>query len=721
MTLGTTTRRTASRRRAFRAVLVPLLVATLAASTMAVTSAAAADDADVTELYLVTLTTPGSPSPDASATLAAQQDAVLSSVAAPAPVYRWTTALNGFAARLTAEQATMLTADESVALVEPNTILPLAAARPGLSSTAMAKTAAIAKASRRPRGGAGIVVGIVDSGIAPDSPVFADAPSLGREPERFAGGCSTGQDWTTETCNRKLVGARWYVEGYGLDRVRTSESLSPRDVTGHGTQVASVAAGNAGVSVAAEDWSGTFGGVAPQARIAAYKACWSAPDPADDGCSTADLVTAIDAATADRVDVLNLSVAGPTAFDTVERALLGATENDIVVVAAAGNDARHQYAAHPAPWVTTVGALAGSIRAGRVTLQGGPKLEGATRAVDPSGPARIVLGAAAAAPGASQRAASECRPGSLDASLVAGTIVVCRRGGTARVEKSQSVEHADGVGMVLVNHGRGTVADDFHSVPTVHLEARAARVLLRWLRRHPDARATLRPLDRPTAPARLARWSAPGDPTAGTVKPDLVATATGVLGAVPSSSGRRWDLFTGTSAAAAQVSGVAALVRARHRDWTADLVRSALATTATPVGGPGNGLEQGAGRSTPKVAARPGLAFPIRPGSFRAYLSGARAGADLNTPSMLVQGHRTVTRTVTNVSSRPTYFSSRAVGFTNHEVAVEPAAMTLRPGQSATFTVEVTGPNGPHRLDAGQVVWTSARGTTVRVPVVLVR
>ncbi|WP_426246113.1 S8 family serine peptidase [Nocardioides sp. LHG3406-4] len=703
-----------SRRRALRAALTALAAASVAASTMALAPVAAADEVGPTGLYLVTLASPGSSSPTAAAT--AEQDALIASVGAPVPIYRWTTALNGFATELTAEQAALLTADPAVELVEADAILPLAAAPRSASSAA-----SMAKATRRPRGGAGVVVGVIDSGIAPESPVFADTPGLGREPERFLGACTTGDDWSVELCNRKLVGASWFVAGFGADRVRSTESLSPRDVIGHGTQVASVAAGNAGVSVAAEDWSGSFGGVAPQARIAAYKACWSAPDPTDDGCSTADLVTAIDRATADRVDVLNLSVAGPTAFDTVERALLGATENDVVVVAAAGNDARRQYAAHPAPWVTTVGGLAGSIRAGRVVVRRGPTLEGASRAVAPTGRARILLANDVAASDATQRQASQCQPGSLDASLAAGAIVVCSRGGSARVEKSQTVRHADGVGMVLVNRDRGTVADDFHSVPTVHLEARQARVLVRWLRRHPGAQATLRPLDRPTAPPRMARWSAPGDPTAGTVKPDLVAPATGVLGAVPSTTGRRWDLFTGTSAAAAQVSGVAALVRARHRDWTADLVRSAIATTALPIDGPGNGLHQGAGRSVAAAAARPGLAFPVGDAAFRAYLTGELTGDDLNVPSMLIRGHRTLTRRVTNVSSRPMYFSSRAVGFNRHTVSVRPAALTLRPHESATFRVRVSGPSGPHRLDAGQVVWTSARGTTVRVPVVLVR
>ncbi|WP_295661447.1 S8 family serine peptidase [uncultured Nocardioides sp.] len=706
--------RTTSRRRDTRARLGALLAGVVGASALALPAASGASETD--GLYLVTLSSPGSASPAAMPALTAEQDVVLATVGAPAPVYRWTTALNGFATRLTAAQAGALAADPAVELVEPDVVLPLAAV-PTTRTTSLG----LARASRRERGGAGVVVGVVDSGIAPDSPVFADTPGLGRQPERFVGGCATADDWPAEVCNRKLVGAQWFVAGYGADRVRSSESLSPRDVTGHGTQVASVAAGNAGVSITADDESGAFGGVAPQARVAAYKACWSAPDPTDDGCSTADLVSAIDRATADRVDVLNLSVAGPTAYDTVERALLGATENDVVVVAAAGNDARRQYAAHPAPWVTTVGALAGSVRAGRVHVRGGPRLEGATRSVEPVGRARLVLATDVSAPGAGRREAARCLPGSLDAGLAAGAVVVCRRGGSARVEKSQTVRHADGVGMVLLNRRPGTVADDFHSLPTVHLEAREGRVLLRWLRRHPRAEAALRPLGRTTAPLRLAGWSAPGDPTSGTLKPDLVAPATGVLGAVPSTTGRRWDLFTGTSAAAAQVSGVAALVRARHRDWSADVVRSALSTTAVPVGGPGAGLRQGAGRSAAPKAPRPGLAFPLGDSAFRAYLDGDLSGEELNIPSVLLRGDRTVRRRVTNVGGRPTYFSSRAIGFDTHTVTVRPAALTLRPGESATFRVRVDGPAAPHRLDAGQVVWTSARGATVRVPVVLTR
>src|SRR5690606_12558577 len=120
--------------------------------------------------------------------------------------------------------------------------------------------------------------------------------------------------------------------------------------------------------------------------VAAYKACWAAPDPADDGCSTADLVTAVDRAVGDKVDVLNVSVAGGSGLDTVQHALLGAAEDDIVVIGAAGNSGQDSYAAHPAPWVTTVGATVGQLPGAHVRV-GGRRLEGLGRPSPVSGKA----------------------------------------------------------------------------------------------------------------------------------------------------------------------------------------------------------------------------------------------------------------------------------------------------------------------------------------------
>lgn len=684
-------------------------VAALAAALVTVApvpaSHAAAEDGD---LYLVTLQGPGTTGLLGELTLRARQDAVLATVGNPDPVYRWTTALNGVAVRLAPADAARLARDEDVALVERDAVRPLA----GLVRPATA----VPGLPRRTTGGAGTVIGVVDTGLAPDAAVFSGVGDLGAEPEDFAGACVTGDAWSADDCSAKVVGARWFVDGFGTDRIRTEESLSARDRSGHGSQVASIAAGNAGVAARVRGQQlGTYAGVAPQARLAVYKACWTAPDPADDGCSTADLVSAIDAATADRVDVLNLAVGGPDEFDTVERALLGAAENGVAVVAAAGNSP-DTVAAHPSPWVTTVGAAAGPLRRGEVRLPGGRVLTGAMAAARGVGSARLVLAADVATDDATPAEARVCTPGSLDAARVAGRVVLCDRGTIARVDKSEAVARADGAGMVLANTGRGSVAADFHSVPTVHLAVGAAREVRRWAAAHPDGRIALGPLGADRAAPKVAPWSSHGDPEGPVAKPDLVATGSGVLGAVPGG----WDLAAGTSVSSAITSGAAALLVARHPDWSAAAVRSALVTTARPL--PGSSvLAAGAGRVVPDPDAAVGLVHDVAPGDYRSWLSAALAG-DLNTPSVLLNGTAdTAERTVTNVTGRTVTFLPRVRGFERHDVEVSPASLRLAPGESGSYTVTVGRTSLPQPDDDGWIVWTGSTGTVTRIPVLITR
>ena len=687
-----------------------------AAATDTSTSATAPEPAG---LYLVTLAGPGTAGRSAGQPVAAfraaervAQDRTLARVGASAPVYRWTTALNGYAVRLSPAQARDLATDPAVVRVERDAVRRLAGlpATGGLGADDLPQV-----------GGAGVVIGMVDTGLWPDSPLFADVRGLGRAPRDFRGRCATGPGWDAELCDRKIVGAHWFVQGFGADRVRSSASLSPLDDDGHGTLMASIAAGNAGVSVTVPGQrAGRYAGAAPQARLAVYKACWTAPDPRDDGCSTADLVSAIDRAVADRVDVVSLSVEGSDEIDTVERALLGAAEADIVVVGASGNRGARGYAGHASPWVTSVGGTTGVTRRGAVVAPG-LRLTGAMAARRATRPARVVLGARVPAQGSPSSRSRYCVPGSLDAARVAGRIVVCERGRVGRVDKSEAVRRADGRGMVLVNTSRGQVSADFHSVPTVHLTKDDGRRLLGWLRRHPDARLALRPDGVQRTPERLVAWSSPGDPSGAFLKPDVVATAVGVLGAVPPGiQGRRWDLGSGTSVAAARTSGIAAALLSRH-DWSAAEVRSALATTAGKVAGNPTLLRLGAGRTRARAAQRPGLAFRVPAADYRAWLDGHLDAAALNTPSLLLHGDATVTRTVTNVGTRAMYYSSSARGFRRHQVTVTPAAINLAPGESATFTVRVTGPAGAQPLDDGWVTWRGANGNRVRVPVVLAR
>lgn len=700
-------------------VLLPVLALATVLGLAGLPGPAASAASGGDDLYLVTLDGPGTAGrphllPTALTQLAmlGQQEAVLDAVGAPVPVARWTTALNGVAVRLTSEQATALRSEPGVALVERSSVRTLA------GRAAAGPTVALGHAVGDR--GAGVVVGLVDSGIDPDGPLFADVPSLRAAPARFAGACVTGDGWDEESCNRKIVAARWFVAGFGADRVRSASSLSARDDDGHGTQMASIAAGNAHIAARVGGQRlGSVSGVAPDAQIAVYKACWTAPDPDDDGCSSVDLVSAIDAATRDRVDVLNLSVGGPAGFDTVERALLGAAEAGIVVVAAAGNGGHRSYAAHAGPWVTTVGASTAAARRGRVRLGSGPALTGAMSATRPAGPARLVVGARVPAPGASAAAARVCAPGSLDAARVSGTIVLCERGVVGRVDKSAAVRRADGVGMVLANVGPGTLDADVHSVPTVHVDAAAGRALRSWLGRHPGGKVTLRPLGVESQRPRVPSWSSAGDPSGAVLKPDLVAPAVGLLGAIPPDvHGDRWDVVSGTSAGAAYTSGAAARLLAR-RGWTASMVRSALATTTTRVAG-GTVLDSGAGRVRPGREPSP-LVYDVPTGDYRAWLEGT-LGHDLNTPSVVLHGREsTARRTITNAGRRTLYFSSHVGGFVRHAVSVRPAAVRLHPGESATFTVHVAGGAGIRPLDDGFVLWHGADGSRTRIPVLLIR
>lgn len=677
-------------------------------------TASAESDSGPTELHLVTFGgagTAGYRGPLTAAgyraVLIGQQDAALSGIGAARPVYRWTTALSGLAVELTPEQAADLRSRAYVEAVEEDTVRTLA------STT----TAAAAAVSAGGAGGRGVVVGVVDTGIWPDSPLFADSPGLGPGPRSgtggFSGGCQPGEDWSRGVCNDKLVGASWFVAGFGEDRLASDEPLSPRDVRGHGTQMASIAAGNADVTVEAPALGGSFAGVAPQARLAAYKACWSAPDPRDDGCSSADLVAAVDRATQDGVDVLNLSVNGGTGIDILQRALLGAAEAGIVVVAAAGNEG-DGYAGHSSPWVTTVGGLTTTDHTGTVVL-GARRVAGtmtARRAVT----ARIVLGRAVPAPGSTGHEAALCTPGALDASAVRDRIVVCERGGIGRVEKSAAVERAGGVGMVLVDSRPAAPAHDLHAVPTVHLDSVAGDRVERWVTRHSRTRVTLRPTSPTASSRRAALWSSPGDPGGSFLKPDLAAPATGVLaGTAPTQLGSTWTFASGTSVATAWTSGAAAVLLSRH-DWSPSVVRSALSTSAGPVGG---SLRSGAGALRLDRAQETSLAYPVGPGEYRSWLRGDVD--DVNTPSLLVSGGSTSRRRLTNVGGSTDTWQVSVSGVDRHDVQVSPVTVTLRPGRSASYRITVGDGSLVGGLDEGAIVWTGSDGTEVRIPLAVGR
>jgi hypothetical protein len=693
--------------------LLAAAVLTAAGTTTAATAAPAPTEAAAPGLYIVSLATPPTSAPPAR--LRAQQDAVLRDVGSSNTAYRFTSALNGFAAELTREQVKRLRAHPDVALVERSTTQRLDSVD---SPDFLGTDRAWAAVGGPEKAGTGTVVGVIDSGIWPETPSFAALPGTGSK--RFDGGCETGEEWDESDCNSKVVGARYFVRGFGEDNLAASEFLSPRDGTGHGTHVAAVAAGNHGVpvEVAGQDF-GEAAGMAPAARIAAYKICWTAPDPADDGCTTADAVAAIDQAVADGVDTISYAVSDPSGVDSdsVELAFLNATAAGVFVATSAGNRGPGESTvAHTSPWVTTVGATTHRTFQGALVLEGGDSLVGAMVSDDTVPTTDLLLAEHAATAGTPTRSARLCRPGSLDAAVVQDKIVVCDRGTIARVEKSAAVAQAGGAGMVLANVRPDTVDSDFHAVPTVHLDVAAADALKRYIRDTVDPAASIDPEGADaTAVPHVAGFSSRGPAPAdrgSVLKPDLTAPGVSVLSAVapPSHSGRLWGQLSGTSPSAAHVAGLAAVVTAERPAWTPAMVKSAMSTTADPLEASSRPLAEGAGQVDPAGMLDPGLVLDAPPRRFRAWLAGRALTRNLNLPSIAVgdlTGTSRVVRRVTNVSGRTETYTVQVEGLDGLGVRVRPRSLTLAPGETERFVVLLD--RGTAALESqvrGRLVWT---------------
>jgi len=682
-------------------------------------------------LYVVSLTQP--PRVDdrgGAARLRRAQDTLLSEIGRPTVLYRYTAALNGFAAELTREQVKQLRSHPDVALVERSTTHRLASVD---SPRFLGVEEAWASAGGPDRAGRGTVVGVIDSGVWPENPSFAALAGVrSRGPAGFRGACTPAEQWDEADCNSKVVSARYFVKGFGKENLAASEYLSPRDGSGHGSHAAAIAAGNDRVRVRVEGQDfGHASGMAPGARIAAYKACWAAPDPSADGCTVADAVAAIDRAVADGVDVISYAISGPEGVDSdsVELAFLNATAAGVFVAASAGNGGPEEGSvAHASPWVTTVGASTHHTFQGSVVL-GGQEVHVGAMVSDQAVPRTgIVLAEDAATPGSKADDARLCRPGALDAAAVQDKIVVCDRGTIARVEKSVAVARAGGAGMVLANVRPDSVDSDFHAVPTVHLDAAAAEQVKSYLSTAERPTASIDPTasDDTQAP-RVAHFSARGPvPRDGgsLLKPDLTAPGVGVLSAVApaSGSGRLWDQLSGTSMSTAHVAGIAALVMAEHPRWTPAMVKSALSTTADELEGINGPLAAGAGQVDAAEVLDPGLVLDAPPRSFRAWLAGRAETRNLNLPSIAVgdlTGRTRVVRQVTNVTRRAGSFSASVSGLDGIGATVRPQTLRLGPGETGRFVVVLDRQGAQVEATArGAVVW-SGLGRAARIPVVV--
>jgi hypothetical protein len=555
-------------------------------------------------------------------------------------------------------------------------------------------------------------------------------------------------------CSTKIVGARYFLKGFGQANIGdattgTGEFVSPRDGDGHGSHTGSTAVGNHATQaeVLGRDF-GEISGVAPAAKIAAYKVCWSGPDPAvttDDGCTTTDMLAAINQAVVDGVDVLNFSIGGgaaETTYSPTDDAFLGAASAGIFVAASAGNSGPGSSTLDNAsPWITTVAASTIPSYYGTVTLGDGQAFVGSTITVTEPVTGRLVNSTAVAASGTVGAQANLCAPGSLDPALVPAepTVIVCDRGVIDRTAKSAEVARVGGIGMVLTNVSPSSIDPDAHSIPTVHVDARFRAPIVAYAATE-GATVTLTEGNQtsyePPTPA-LAGFSSRGPVLADgsdILKPDISAPGVAILAAGPNQEGGEptFEFLSGTSMSSPHIAGLAALYLGERPTATPAEIKSAMMTTAyNTVDGEGveitDPFAQGAGHVDPTRFFEPGLLYLNDRADWLAYLQaiGYDAGVDPVDPSNLnlasiaigtLTAPETITREVT--STQGGEFTASIEGLADIAAVVEPSVLSFSgPGQTKSYTVTLSRTDAP--LDAfttGSLTWTSG-DTSVRSPI----
>lgn len=590
--------------------------------------------------------------------------------------------------------------------------------------------------------GEGVIVGILDSGVWPENPSFADPDPNGNPYPAPAQSytCELGSVMADGTdlglnpgCNNKLIGAYRFMATFDANRtLMDGEFLSARDNDGHGSHTASTVAGNSNVS--ADALGGTLGiisGVAPRAQIIAYKVCGSVPGTSS--CFGSDSVAAVEQAIIDGVDVINFSIGGGSDpyNDIVEVAFSVAYDNGVFVSASAGNSGPGaDTVAHRGPWTMTVGASTHD--RGYVA---NVVLESDTDSLTLEGVS--ITGGLAATPVvlAADYGDALClepfAPGTFN-----GEVVVCERGVIARVSKSFNVAEGGAAGLILYNPAVQTLNADSHFIPSIHIQNDAGVALLDFMANNSNVTAALSGGIKATVQGDvMASFSSRGgsNQTLGISKPDVTAPGVNILAAVspiiaePLGVPSNFGLLSGTSMSSPHTAGAAALLSALHPDWTPGQIKSALMMTATVDGlvkedgvTPVDNYDAGSGRINLNVAGSPGLSISESAANFYMYEDNLW---NSNYPSLYIPnmpGQMTVERTLQSELGHDAWWTV-SVESDEGLVVDAPAVVGIRAGRDRTISIHVDA-SGVALGDTAMAVLHLTHGDhALRFPITIVR
>ncbi|KAL6556787.1 hypothetical protein OROHE_006663 [Orobanche hederae] len=666
-------------------------------------------------------------------------------------VYNYERSFDGFAAKMTKEEAARIsdgcsfsgreqskTKMEGVISVNPNRMYKLHTTRSWDFMNLTLNTIRVPKESD-------VIIGLLDTGVWPKNPCFDDT-GMSHPPTKWKGTCTKTTDFT---CNKSL-------ELVTTSFLKTTNLQETPASTASGVEVEESYYGLA---------KGIIRGGVPNSRIAVYKVC------SDFGCASADILKAFDDAIADGVDIISVSL-GSTwpqdylddsiaigSFHAMRNGILTSCRLEILVLTL---QLLRTSLLGPSQWppAESIENLLQEWNSETVRSLLGI----AINSFDLNGTSYPLIWGGDAANytgGSNQNIAKQCGAGAMNTNTLSGKIVFCET-----LTDSSAILDSNGAGIIMTDV-RFVNTDMAYSwpLPSTLISPEDGKGVLEYIKATDNPIATILYSDEwkdamaPTVASFSSRGPNPISPDI--LKPDITAPGVDIIaGWSPLSPSSVYDgdtrstlfnIISGTSMSCPHASGAAAYVKSVHPKWSPAAIKSALMTTAyvmEPRKHDDLEFAYGSGHINPVAAQDPGLVFDASEADYINFLckqgytattlrlvtghkstcaniSPGRAW-DLNYPSFSLyveDGQEikgTFTRTVTNVGPPK---STYRVGFdmpASISVTVRPSIMTFSAvGQTRTFTVTVTGPTiSQQPIMSGTITWTD--GThIVRTPLVV--